>query len=357
VPTILKDIDIFLFDFHWDVRPLFFPERLKPEFAFLSNPEAYNQKQKAGTSFAAGGLELHPLTARVRRRNRFWSRYGAGELSFTKQDWNCQTPFTVHPNVAVAFNTPGGTGKVRSTIHVNSMGWSTTLELTISGNLDIDQLQTLSSSILNKKKIFTVASQQQHVNDLLNHCGKLWQSSVYKNPGESPQDTLLLPRHLVVSIARYQGASKPYRQRADATNWMTAAERAKLHSVLWGRPFTVFDLRDGDDQRYLYTQFGDSNNFALTYFDHGSLIFMQDEAAESASKKARRKSMTCMARNLSDFSRMVLSFDKVLNLPIDQPPLVELKGTLRHCLKSTGTSYTNHFCKTWFLKHNLLRQL
>jgi hypothetical protein len=354
--TIFKDVDIFLFDFHWDERPLFHPERLKPDFAFLSNPEAYDQKQKAGMPFPAGGLELSPVTPHARKRNRFWSRYGAGGISSSKGDWNYQTPFTIRPKVTVTLALPNATVRVRPLIYVTSLGWSTSLELAVSGSLAPDHLHALTTDLLNKKKIFTIAAEQQHSNSVMSHFGKLWQNSVYEDPGKGPQDTLLIPRHIVVSIARYEGEAKPYQHRVYAEKWMKAPERAQMHGILWGKPFAPQQVGEGDDQKYLYTQFGDSNNFALTYFEHGSLVFMQDEAAEKAPKKSRRESMRCLARNLSDFSRTVLSFDQVLKLPMNEP-LKTLKDTLRQCLQLTGVAYTNQFCKTWYLKHNLLKQL
>jgi hypothetical protein len=357
MPPIFKDIDILLFDFHLDFRPLFFPDRLKPDFAFLSDPDLYHQKQSRGLVFAAGGLEVHPVSLRARKRNRFWSRYTASVAPPAITDWHFQTPFGIRPPTNVDCKVPQGSGKLRSMIHVNSLGWSTRLELALSGNLDLDFLQGLTTSILNKEKIFAIQGQPQHLNNLLNHFGKLWQASAYKNPGEPPVDTLPVQRHMIVSVGRFEGAAKSYIQKAGAEEWMTAADRAKLHGVLLGRPFAIQELREGPEQKYLYTQFGDSTNFALSYFDQGSLIFMQDEAAEKTGTKARRKSLGCLARNLSDFSCLALSLDSVLNHPREDTPLKELKVALRHCLKLVGSSYTNEFCKTWFLKHELLRHL
>lgn len=354
---IFKDIDILLFDYHLDFRPLLLPDRLKPDFAFLSDPDMYHQKQTGGSVFAAGGLEIHPVTRRARKRNRFWSRYTGNAAPPAITDWHFQTPFAIRPPTTIDCKVPQGTGKVRSTIHVNSLGWSTRLELALTGNLDLDLLHGLTTSILNKEKMFSIGGQPQHLNNLLNHFGKLWQTSAYKNPGEPPVDTLPVQRHMIVSVGRFEGTAKAYLQKAGAEDWMTAHDRAKLHGILLGRTFDIQELREGPEQKYLYTQFGDSTNFALSYFKQGSLIFMQEEAGERTGKKARRKSMSCLARNLSDFSCLALSLDSVLNHPKEDPPLKQLKESLRNCLKLVGNSYTNEFCKTWFLKHELLRHL
>ncbi len=355
---VLKDIDILLFDFHLDLRPVLSPARLKAGFTFLSDPIKYQAQQSVARSFTAGGLELHPLSPRSRKRNRFWTRYCSVFSTSATPDWDIQVPFTIRPNVDVSlpFNAGTTTAKVRPSVEVNSIGWSTNLEVAISGSISVSDLQGLTQRLLDKRqKPFTIAGSPASLPGVMKHFGTLWQSNAYSNPTQPPRDTNPIERHIIVSIGCYQGGAKPYRHELGGTNWMTGSECAQLHGILLGRPFAISELPAlGSDQGYTYTQFGDPEDFAISYFNHGSLIFMQKEAVENGK---RRKSMGCLARNLSHFSLLAVGLPNVLRYTTQGQLMQELKATLQSSLKSLGDTYTNEFCQMWFRKHNFLKQL
>ncbi len=357
--VVLKDIDILLFDFHLDLRPILSPARLNAGFTFLSDPVKYHAQQSAAKSFAAGALVLRPLNSRSRKRNRFWTRYCSVFPTSATPDWDIQVPFTIRPNVDISVPLSVGTttAKVRPSIEVNSIGWSTNLEVAISGSLSPSDLQALTQRLLEKsQKPFTIAGSPASLPGVMKHFGSLWQSNAYSDPTQPPRDTNPIERHIIVSIGCYQGTAEPYRHWVGSTSWMTDAECAQLHSILLGRPFTIQELSPlGGDQGYTYTQFGDTaDNFAISYFNHGSLIFMQKEAVEN---RKRRKSMGCLAKNLSHFSLLALSIPNVLRHTAQGQLIQGLKATLRGSLKSLGDTYTNEFCRTWFRKHSFLQHL
>lgn len=355
---VLKDIDILLFDFHLDLRPVLSPARLNADFTFLSDPVKYHAQQSAAKSFTAGGLDLRALSPRSRKRNRFWTRYCSVFSTSATPDWDIQVPFSIRPNVnvSVPFNAGTTTAKVRSSMQVNSIGWSTNLELAISGSLSLSDLQALTQRLLDKgQKPFTIAGSPASLPGVMKHFGTLWQTNAYSNPTQPPRDTNPIERHIVISVGCYQGTAKPYRHGVGSTSWMTDAECAQLHGILLGRPFTIQELPAlGSAQGYTYTQFGDTDNFAISYFNHKSLIFLQKEAVEN---RKRRKSMGCLARNLSHFSLLAVSLPNVLRYTAQGQLIQGLKATLQGSLKSLGDTYTNEFCRAWFRKHNFLQQL
>lgn len=352
----LKEIDIFLFDFHLDLRPLLSPARMTKDFEFLSDPAKYHGQQSTARPFTAGKLEIHPLGVRSRKRNRFWSRYNPGFSKSATPDWDIQIPFTIHPGLTIGLNVTPATAKVRSTIQISAIGWSTQLEISIKGSLGFDDLQALTQRLLDKnQKPFQVANDSKSLPGLFSHFGGLWQKAAFKDPLVPPRDTNPIPRHIVISIGNYDGQAKPFRHQLGSTNWMTDAECAQLHGVLLGRSFSIQELSPvAKDQGYTYIQFGDSSNFAISYFGHGSLIFMQEEAA---SARKRRESMRCLGRNISHFSQLALSIPNILSTAESGQSLQALQGTLKSSLKSLGQNYTNEFCKMWFGKHKLLQEL
>jgi hypothetical protein len=351
VASVVKDIDIFVFDFHLDLRPLLSPARLTKDFEFLGDPAKYHTQQSTAKPFTAGKLTVHPLGIRSRKRNRFWTRYSPGFNPGATPDWDIQVPFSIRPGTALGFDATPGAAKVRSSIQVSAIGWSTHLELSIQGSLDLNDLHALTQRLLDKNQQPFTLKKTSNLSGILKYFGNLWQNAAFKDPQVSPRDSNPIQRHIVISISGYNGAAKPYRRKVGSTNAMTGTECAQLHGILLGQPFTVQELAAAD---YTYVSFGNSNNFAISYFGHGSLIFMQEEALES---KKRRESMRCMARNLSHFSQLALSLPIVLRNPASGPPLKTLQGTLKNCLKSLGDNYTNEFCSAWFKKHSLLQQL
>ena len=354
--SVLKDIDIFIFDFHLDLRPVLSPVRMNKDFEFMSDAAKYHGQQSTAKPFTAGKLTLHPLGVRSRKRNRLWSRYSPGFSNSVTPDWDIQIPFSVRPVETIGFDANPGIAKVRSAIQVSAIGWSTYLEMSIEGSLDFNDLHALTQRLLDKsQKPFTVANIPTNLPGVLKHFGSLWQSEAYKDPQVPPRDSNPIQRHIVISISGYDGTAKPYRHEVGSTDWMTDAERAQLHGILLGQPFSIQQLPGaGKDQGYTYIQFGASNNFAISYFGHGSLIFMQEEAGTA---RNRRKSMKCLARNISHFSQLALSIPNVLRITTAGQPLQGLQGTLKNSLKSLGDNYTNEFCRVWFGKHSLLQQL
>jgi hypothetical protein len=354
VASVIKDVDIFVFDFHLDLRPLLSPARLTKDFEFLGDPAKYHAQQSAAKPFTAGALTLHPLGVRSRKRNRFWTRYNPGFNPGATPDWDIQVPFSVRPGTTLGFDAAPGAAKVRSSILASAIGWSTQLELAIQGNFNLDDLQALTQRLLDRdQRPFTFGKVPSNLPGILKYFGDLWQNAVFRDPKVSPRDTNPIQRHIVISIGGYNGTAKSYRRKVGSTSAMTGAEGAQLHGILLGRQFTVQELAGAE---FTYVPFGDSNNFAISYFGHGSLIFMQDEALDS---KNRRESMRCMARNLSHFSQLAVSIPIVLRrLASESAPAPQnLRQSLKNCLKSLGDNYTNEFCSAWFKTNSLLQQL
>src|SRR6266487_517820 len=105
MPSIFKDIDVFLCDFHLDIRPLLQPDALKPEFSFLSKPEAYHTAHAEGERFSAGGMEFRPLTRRIQQRNGFWTRHCSALIGSPNRHWYLQSPFVADPHMEVRLQT------------------------------------------------------------------------------------------------------------------------------------------------------------------------------------------------------------------------------------------------------------
>lgn len=351
---ILKAVDLILFDFHLDTRPLLSPATLNPAFSFLGEPNKYHDAHQQGHSFAAGALTIKPVSNRARGRNRFWRRYCPIGKNNPAKFWQIQLPFEVTFAEPVVLSSPGITVRVRPSALVTAYGWSTNLELTLTGSFSLDDLQKLTTNLLDSdKKLFCIHGQARNLPRTLSYFGSAWQKAVYCPGNGAPRDVLKVPRHLLLSIGRCSGKAKTYRE--EGPDRMTDAERAKLHAVLLGTPFTLEDLQQANSEsKYLYTQFGVPFNFALTYFQHGSLLFLQ---RESGDQHGRRKSLRCLAHNLRHFSLLTLGLSNFLNEKLEETGAQELQESLCDTLISLRDCYTNQFCQAWFSKYAFLNNL
>src|SRR6185437_4708687 len=90
------------------------------------------------------------------------------------------------------------------------------------------------------------------------------------------EDVAKTPRHMVVSLSQFDGPIQSYRPSEYSDDQrMPDADRALMHSILLGEKITIPDLAKRESgKKFMLTQFGRAN-FAISYFDIGTFLFMQ----------------------------------------------------------------------------------
>jgi predicted translin family RNA/ssDNA-binding protein len=104
----------------------------------------------------------------------------------------------------------------------------------------------------------------------------------------------------------------------------------------------------------MLTQFGGAN-FAISYFDIGTLLFMQEQAHP---EQKRRESILCMTSNvryLSMSTFALLSFhEELTDIKNPDTKISALQKTVEGRLAELPKRYNNALCRTWYQNYRRL---
>lgn len=357
-------VDIHIFDFHSAVKPLSSPACLQNNFQFLSKADEYRKMYASGQGVLTPSFYVHPLSQRSRKHNHFWKRYLEIWHGNALDPWKLQVPFVCSPRQPVLKLATEGTGfesKVRPFVYLSAMGWSTNLNLHLSGDIKLPKLRDFIGQLKKSgpgNSLFRIDDKPHDLSQVFQYFSRKILEEVYA-PDSPPEDTLQLPRHFVVSLSQFTGPLLNYK----ATLWtkgkaMKDEDRALLHSILLGRAVTVPELAQILKARqHSFIQFK-GPDFALAYFGKGILAFLQQSALKGS---GRRASISCFASNIRTCSMMIwslLNFYKEAGSWAQSNPLIaELREAVKFNLQKIPSRYTNEYCRALYSNHAELKGL
>jgi hypothetical protein len=366
---VFNSVEIFEFDIRVAVQPLLLPETkaVQSQCLFLVQKDNYRTQYQQKNGIRTATFKIRPLTDRVLKRNHFWRRYKEIWLNNGSPDyWRLQMPFLCKPSTTIRLNLKeleleGASiqGSVEPRIFLSALGWSVNLHFRLQGRMEPAQLVSFIGRLRNRNIYpLLVDGKEKTLGGTHGFLSDYIRNEIYsqENP---PADILKLPRHLVVSISRFDGPKRLYRKRfhdKPELMEMTDEDRALIHSIVYGRPVSN---EEAIEQKVSLTQFDDAN-FALTEFDHGTLLFMQ-EAAAIGSVDRSEASLKCLCWNIQTCSMMILTWLSFYEIAARygnlSPKVQDLRNGVQHTLQELRDRYTNKVCQTFYLNYGPLQKL
>lgn len=355
MPYQFQEVEIRAFDFHLMLAPLAAGIQPKAAFNYLVDPNLYNQQYNAGTKTNTANLSFAPLHWRTLNFHHFWKHYqtiqpgGGGKYDF----WKLQMPFIGKVNVPIAFNsgTPNINGTVEAGIFLSAIGWSTSLNISIAGQMTTAQLSEFVGKLSNKPApFFATNGKQLTLPELFEYLGNLVLSEVYE---PKSIDTIKIKRQLIVCPYTATGPVAHYPAGQVGAQRISTADRASLHSIIQGAPVSFADVGVLEkEKRFLLTQFYNGPNFALTYFDKGTLLFMLDTAiGGGAYRGALQSKLDCLLTNIRNYLLITLDLYNFCQATTNNPNLdaktKALRTDLVFTLQKIPEYYSNHLCQAF----------
>jgi hypothetical protein len=126
-------------------------------------------------------------------------------------------------------------------------------------------------------------------------------------------------------------------------------------SMLYGRPIDAGQVVRGETPHVLWTGIS-GPNFALTDFQHGTLVFAQ----LVASNPKMVKKAVCLANNIRDCTMMILTLLNFYRLSTDgskRARITAMRNFAKTNLTGIKARYKNQFCQNYYLKNEALKNL
>jgi hypothetical protein len=355
MPYQFQRVDICAFDFHLMLAPLAGGTPTKASFNYLVDPTLYNQQYSAGSQTNTANLSFSPLDWRTLTYHHFWKYYqtiqaaAGGKYDF----WKLQMPFIgrIKDQIKLVSGSPNITGAVIPTIFLSGIGWSTNLNIRIAGQLTSAQLSDFVGKLANKgASLFEIEGQRLTLPQVFEYVGNTVLTEVYE---PKSIDAIKIKRQLIVCPFEATGPVAPYPAGQTGAKRISTADRASLHSILLGVPVSFADVRNFENERrFLLTQFYNGPDFALTYFEKGTLLFMQDTAiAGGAYRRALQAKLECLLSNIRNYLVITLDLYNFCLATANNPNLdaktKALRSDLIFSLQSIPKNYSNHFCQSF----------
>ncbi len=355
MPYTFRIVDIHAFDVHTSLPPLLNAAVLHPDFNFLLNPPDYVKQHSGTAAFGAGGLTLSPLRSKKLDSSYFWRNCSRIWHGTSVDFWKLQIPFhCALPGMSIAFDSglPKTTALAGSSVYLSSLGWSTTLHVRLFGAISPQDLLAVVRRFRTAAS-FTVANSTKSLSDIFREYSDTLRKNLYVPPS-SVLDQATTHRHMVISIAKYDGQlacfSNPWTPGGVR---MSDAERAQILSVLLGQQLNIAGLAAREAKPDFLLQHYSEFDFALTDFGMGTLLWMQ-----SPRKKKRHAALWCLATNIAASSMYMLSLANFLKSTEQTPPTATTVKTLREAIQFTvsqlGNSYSNRFCRGFLRNQSVL---
>ena len=379
---LFHEVDIIGFDTHTALKPVAFPQLVKEPFRFLVSTKEYNEQYKSAQEVETDYIILRPITQREFKRNHFWKHYAAMSFGPEVDYWGVQIPFAVEPKSFDLKINPVGLSfevEVRPVVYINSMGWSTNVELHLKGDIDAAGLRDFVGRLRgldHSQAPFLVAGEEKGLTGVFQRLGDLVRNEVYVTPAQVG-DTRSTPRHLLISLARAEGEAKYFRTEWGLQPTMDDDERRDMISILYGREISndeadrllrqgkgvsgeELEEEGGTPERVLVVRVrkDKDKDFTLTSYKLGTLFFPQGDALE---RPKRRKAMGCMvsnARNATMISLSMLGFSQaVKKFPKSNDAVESLHENIKATIWNLSDHYDNDHYQNWYSNHRLLQSL
>lgn len=349
-------VDLSFFDFHMVLDPLLNPASINSDFGFLVDPVAYQKQYQSGLAMWNTDIKVSPLKWRTLTYHHFWKYYqtiwsDGGVYDF----WKLQMPFIGKPMAAVPLTFDSGSpavqGVARVTVFLTAMGWSTNVDLHLRGDMTPEWLSKLVGQIFKASGgNFKLDGTRQSLAGVFEHVGNLVRSAIYS---AKIIDSLRIKRHTIITLSSFTGPITNYFATQSSRKQMPPADRALFHSILKGAPMDYSDvIKLENPRKFLLTQYSNGPDFAITYFDHGTLLFMQQSALFTGDvDRLRRSKMRCHSSNIRNYLLTTLdlySFCRDSKKSAELNPKVKsLREAALYTLHDIPNKYTNQFCESF----------
>lgn len=361
MPYSFKRLTIYLLDIHPAINLVeeSGDDCLQDAFAFLRNREEYEKQYAAGQPLRTANFLFRPLSGMELEKRGWWKSFSAVRRKDGGPDvWNLQLPFVgQYTGAPLTVNHPlqDVTITVSPTIWLRSIGWSAQLKLNVRGEIkkaDLIELTGWLRGARNDRFSFGGINAADG-KACLRHFYGLLLSEVYRKENP-PHSGIEIVYHCVTSIAGYEGDYKSYLEMPDD-------EKALMRGIVYGYPVPVDKLEDEEQSRALLrSQISKSfNNFALTDFEVGTLIFLQRLAQivkpNDRRKRRRAHCFTENCKNCIATAYLISRFRAESEDPGDNSDMARLRADLEQTLKGIPRKYRNVFCKNLFANHKDLK--
>ncbi len=348
-----RRIDIKVFDFHLALDPLVAPASLQAPVEFLSAPAKYNQQFDA-KPITAGAFRVRPLRKKTRTYHHFWKYYAGAFGQF--DPWAMLVPFVCEPTtlrLEISNLRKGVRAFARPAIYLFPFGWATTIEMSLQGSKITaaelrDFMQTLRSAA---DKPFSIDKKGIGLSGVFKRYGEEIKKAVFKK-GLGATDLRRVDRQFVISLSQFDGDISYYRPRYDGDPPMQAAVKAAFHEILLGEtvppakivaPETNPQAKSG----FLYTRMAQAG-FAITYFDVGTLFFVQNKAKD----KNFAQAMDCLGTNVMSCLMMLLALQNFYDFPdtkkaAAKSTVAQVREAARDRILELPQRYKNSVLTTW----------
>jgi hypothetical protein len=295
---------ICFYDLHFAATPLRSPAVLAPTVTFLGKPAEYEQRQDTLWQLNTGRLFLRSFGTRHR-----WSHFWKGYQSLCTIVGKAEPFPRLHlPLDAGLHNAwlsavlpaPFGTIPVQLRLLLWPYGWSARLELTLSAATPLSDLAAISQK-LREDAVFEAKSSSGST--LL---GPSTLSVVFRQVTSWLQADLFtglvgeqrkVSRHAVVALSGFAKNAEPFSYNTEVDpehHSLPTADRARLHSILLGRPVSLAEVLDRETSGRVAITGLTAKGFAVTDLNAGSLLVLHEAAPRAGKGKTVAK---CLWRN------------------------------------------------------------
>jgi hypothetical protein len=346
-------VDLRIFDFHLSLDPLLAATSVKPPMGFLGNPALY-AKQFSSPPIVCGKFRIRPLRNKSRTYHHFWKYYTGA--SGALDPWLLLLPFVCEPTpdkLSVVPPSAGIRAFVRPTTYLFPFGWSNTIEMSLQGKLSPPVVRDFVGMLRKSQNgPFRMQGQDVGLAKVFREYSDQLKKACFVSEAAAT-DFVRLPKHVIVSVTRFDGPVVAYKSwGGDTGPAMPAADKGALHSMLLGEDVPMPQVAAGagvnKSDNFLLTRYHGAG-FAISYFDKGTLLFLQDTAKEAG----KAETLRCFSSNILLCMMMVRSLLYFHNWPDTQKQDAQslagrMRDAAREQLLAIPARYTNPLCQTWF---------
>lgn len=345
--------EIRLFDLHLCLSPLLDTTLFTSDFAFLADRVEYAQRFLALPELDLPQLVVRSLRREL-RRNRFWERYGSilvPELAVAESAvWDLQVPLRARPKGLHLRYCPDPRAHLAVSAFLFPGGWSSQLALSLPGPHTLETLRTTVADLLHGEP-FRLAAAPRRLSQVFAELAGLLREELH---GSRVRTTPALARHLVIELL--SSGEVPTIVPSGAGS-MSDADRARVHGALLGSVISIPELIDRErGHSFLCTPFS-NGDFALTYFEHGTLLSLSNTVLHGKSATAA----VCLAGNVLACTLMAQFLAGFLNyaqeFAASAPRAAALCRAAGSALRQLPKAYDNDFCRGLFESHSTLTKL
>lgn len=336
--AILNQLRIQVFDVHLHIPQVWDPTPLRPEMAFLVKRLDYARAYKRQGLPSSPDYTLAPL-GRELHVSRFWRHYRS--LLPTKPGFAAPLPWDSHLPFVFTWRRPslgykpaqaGLTARIGATALLWPYGWSSNLEIDLSGEIAQDQIAEIAEDVRSSTPFVLDGQPVNLAKTFIGLTGWL-KKALYLQP---VQDAAPVKRRLVVSL-HWEGEGK--REGWDA-DWAVQA---------FPSPREAADARESIRTRLK------GADFAVTFFQLGSLVSLSRRPDQSSS------TLSCVSTNLRTFlgvaHTLLFLLDHGKHHTGVSPELDALLESGRDILNALPEGYRNPLCQQFLDHHRLAKDL